>query len=78
MLRMSKIKIRDGIHYVVTQDIFKITMSNDKGFTENLKGLLKCEHLKYVTDAEFDGTDKKDPLDDIVAMAGDVDQISIF
>lgn len=78
MLRMSKIKVRDGVHYVVTQDIFKITMSNDKNFTENLKGLLKCEHLKYVTDAEFNGTDKKDPLDDIVAMAGDVDQISIF
>ncbi len=78
MLRMSKIKVREGIHYVVTQDIFKVTMSNDKNFTDNLKGLLKCEHLKYVTDAEFDGTDKKDPLDDIVAMAGDIDQISIF
>ncbi len=78
MLRMSKIKVRDGIHYVVTQDIFKTTMSNDKNFTQNLKGLLKCEHLKYVTDAEFDGTDKNDPLDDIVNMAGDVDQISIF
>lgn len=78
MLRMSKIKVRDGVHYVVTQDIFKITMSNDKNFTDSLKGLLKCEHLKYVTESEFDGTDAKDPLEDIIAMAEDVDQISIF
>ncbi len=62
MLRMSKIKVRDGIHYVVTQDIFKITMSSDKSFTENLKSLLNCEHLKYVPDAEFNGTDRKTPL----------------
>lgn len=78
MLRMSKIKVRDGIHYVVAQDIFKITMSSNKEFTESLKGLLKCEHLKYVTEAEFNGTDTKDPLEDIIAMADDVDQISIF
>lgn len=78
MLRMSKIKVRDGIHYVVAQDIFKLTMSSNKEFTESLKGLLKCEHLKFVTDTEFNGTDTKDPLDDIIAMAEDVDQISIF
>ena len=78
MLRMSKIKVRDGIYYVVAQDIFKITMSSNKEFTESLKGLLKCEHLKYVTDAEFNGTDNKDPLEDIIAMADDIDQISIF
>ena len=78
MLRMSKIKVRDGIHYVVAQDIFKLTMSSNKEFTESLKGLLKCEHLKFVTETEFNGTDKKDPLEDIIAMAGDVDQISIF
>lgn len=78
MLRMSKIKVRDGIHYVVAQDIFKITMSSNKEFTESLKGLLKCEHLKYVTETEFNGTDTKDPLEDIIAMADDVDQISIF
>lgn len=78
MLRMSKIKVRDGIYYVVAQDIFKITMSSNKEFTESLKGLLKCEHLKYVTDDEFNGTDNKDPLEDIIAMADDIDQISIF
>lgn len=78
MLRMSKIKVRDGIYYVVAQDIFKMTMSSNKEFTESLKGLLKCEHLKYVTDAEFSGTDNKDPLEDIIAMADDIDQISIF
>ncbi|MEE1043586.1 MAG: DNA polymerase III subunit gamma/tau [Clostridia bacterium] len=78
MLRMSKIQVRDGIHYVVTQEIFKNTMSNDKDFTESLKGILNAEHLKYVTEAEFDGTDTKDPLEDIISMAGDVDQISIF
>ena len=53
-------------------------MSSNKEFTESLKGLLKCEHLKFVTDTEFNGTDTKDPLDDIIAMAEDVDQISIF
>ena len=78
MLRMSKIKVRDGIHYVVAQDIFKLTMSSNKEFTDSLKGLLKCEHLKFVTETEFNGTDTKDPLEDIIAMAGDVDQISIF
>lgn len=78
MLRMSKIQVRDGIHYVITQEIFKNTMSNDKEFTENLKGILNAGHLKYVTEAEFDGTDTKDPLEDIISMAGDVDQISIF
>ncbi|MBQ7953182.1 MAG: DNA polymerase III subunit gamma/tau [Clostridia bacterium] len=78
MLRMSKIKVRDGVHYVVAQDIFKLTMSSNKEFTESLKGLLKCEHLKFVTETEFNGTDAKDPLEDIIAMAGDVDQISIF
>ncbi len=78
MLRMSKIHVRDGIYYVITQEIFKNTMSNDKEFTDNLKGILNTEHLKYVTEAEFDGTDSKDPLEDIISMAGDVDQISIF
>ena len=78
MLRMSKIQVRDDIYYVIAQDIFKNAMLNDKTFTENLKGLLKCEHLKYVTDAEFNGTNNKDPLDDIIAMADDIDQISIF
>ena len=78
MLRMSKIKVRDGVHYVVAQDIFKLTMSSNKEFTESLKGLLKCEHLKYATETEFNGSDTKDPLDDIIAMAEDVDQISIF
>ena len=73
-----KIKVRDGIHYVIAQDIFKITMSSNQEFTESLKGLLKCQHLKFVTEDEFNGTDIKDPLDDIIAMAGDVDQISIF
>ena len=78
MLRMSKIQVREGIHYVITQEIFKNTMSNDKDFTENLKGILNAEHLKYVTESEFDGTDVKDPLEDIISMAGDIDQISIF
>ncbi len=78
MLKMSKIKIRDGIHYVVAQDIFKKAMSENEKFTASLKGLLKCEHIKYVTETEFDGTETKDPLDDIISMAGDVDQISIF
>ncbi len=78
MLRMSKIKVRDGVHYVVAQDIFKLTMSSNKEFADSLKGLLKCEHLKFVTETEFNGTDTKDPLEDIIAMAGDVDQISIF
>lgn len=78
MLRMSKIKVRDGIYYVVAQDIFKMTMSSNKEFTDSLKGLLKCKHLKYVTESEFNGTDAKDPLEDIIAMAGNVDQISIF
>ncbi len=78
MLKMSKIKVRDGIHYVVAEEIFKITMSGNREFSDALMGLLKCEHLKYVTPAEFNGTDIKDPLDDILAMADDVDQISIF
>ncbi len=78
MLRMSKICVRDGIHHIITQEIFKNTMSNDKEFTESLKGILNAEHLKYVTESEFDGTDIKDPLEDIISMAGDVDQISIF
>lgn len=78
MLRMSKIKVRDGIYYVIAQDIFKITMSANNEFTESLKGLLKCEHLKYVTDDEFNGTGAKDPLEDIIAKAGDTNQISIF
>jgi len=78
MLRMSKIQQRDGTHYIITQEIFKNTMSNDKEFTNNLKGILNAEHLKYVTEDEFNGTDTKDPLDDIISMAGDVDQISIF
>jgi len=78
MLRMSKIQQRDGTHYIITQEIFKNTMSNDKEFTNNLKGILNAEHLKYVTEDEFKRTDTKDPLDDIISMAGDVDQISIF
>lgn len=78
MLKMSKIEVRDGIHYVITQDIFKNTMSNDKEFTENLKGILNCEHLKYVTESEFNGDNSKDPLEDIISMAEDVGQISIF
>lgn len=78
MLRMSKICVRDGIHHIITQEIFKNAMSNDKEFTENLKGILNAEHLKYVTETEFDGTDTKDPLEDIISMAGDIDQISIF
>ena len=32
----------------------------------------------YATETEFNGSDTKDPLDDIIAMAEDVDQISIF
>ena len=78
MLKMSKIKIRDGVHYVVTQDIFKKAMSENENFTANLKGLLKCEHIKYVTETEFDGNQANDPLADILSMANDVDQISIF
>ncbi len=78
MLKMSKIKVRDGVHYVVTQDIFKKAMSENEKFTQNLKGLLKCEHIKYVTETEFDGSRANDPLADILSMANDVDQISIF
>ena len=78
MLKMSKIKVRDGIYYVVTQDIFKKAMSDNEKFSASLKGLLKCEHIKYVTEAEFNGTEINDPLDEILSMAGDVDQISIF
>ena len=78
MLKMSKIKIRDGVHYVVTQDIFKKAMSENNQFTTSLKGLLKCDHIKYVTETEFDGNKENDPLEDILSMANDNDQISIF
>lgn len=80
ILKQADLKIKDGVYFVIfKEDIFKNTINGNKDFVEGLKKAIGCEHLKIVTEKEFNGAESgRDPLEDIVSMADTVGQISIF
>ena len=79
LLRTTAHRVRDGVDYILfDNDVIKESVEQNPAFTDTIKQALGCEHLKLVTADAFDGKQKQDPLDELAALAGDMEQITLF
>ena len=78
LMEKSEIEVHNGVYYIIFEEkIFKRTIIENEEFVGSIKRILNCENIKVLAREEVDA-DKKDPLDEIISMSGDIEQFSMF
>lgn len=81
LLAGTRTELHHETVYIVFQDgILRDTMAKNPMFADTVSKALQPHTVKFVTQEEFEnnGNPKGDPLDDIIAMADSIEQLTIY